>query len=280
MSINLVALVLLAAVLHATWNALVKTSGDRLIVIMCIMMVAGLLTLPFLPFVGLPAQASWPWLALSIVIHTVYYYSLVTAYGHGDLSHVYPLARGSAPLLVLTGGILFANEYPTTNQWLGVMIVSTGIISLAFERGWSYHRINKHAFVYALMTGFSIAAYTLTDGIGVRLSGNPLAYIFWLFALEFFPLYIYTLYRRPGQIMPFIKTNWRLCLAGGVASAAAYGIVIYALGQGFMAGVSALRETSVVIATLIGIFIFREDNAGRRIMAAVVVTMGVVVMNL
>ena len=130
------------------------------------------------------------------------------------------------------------------------------------------------------MTGFSIAAYTLTDGIGVRLSGNSLAYIFWLFALEFFPLFFYTLYKRPGQVMPFLKVNWRFCLAGGVASAAAYGIVIYALGQGFMAGISALRETSVVIATLIGIFIFKEQNAVRRIIAGVVVTVGVVLMNL
>lgn len=280
MSISLIALVLLAAVLHATWNAVVKTSGDKLIVLMCIMMVAGLLSVLFLPFVGLPAMASWPYLLLSIGIHSAYYFSLLGAYNHGDLSHVYPLARGSAPLVVLVGGILFANEIPTTNQLLGVLIVSAGIISLAFERGFTFDHSHKHALVYALLTGFSIAAYTLTDGIGVRLSGDALAYIFWLFALEFFPLFFYTLYKRPGQVMPFLKLNWRFCLAGGIASAAAYGIVIYALGHGFMAGISALRETSVVIATFIGIFIFKEKNATRRIVAGVVVTLGVVLMNL
>ncbi len=247
MSLSLIALVLLAAVLHATWNALLKNSGDKLVVLMCIMMVAGLLSALFLPFVGIPARASWPYLVLSIVIHSAYYFSLVEAYNHGDLSHVYPLARGSAPLIVLVGGIVMAKEFPTTNQWLGVLIVSAGIISLVFERGWSFDQISKHALVYALMTGFSIAAYTLTDGIGVRLSGNALAYIFWLFALEFFPLLFYTLYKRPGQVLPYLKTNWLFCLAGGLASAAAYGIVIYALGQGFMAGISALRETSVLI---------------------------------
>ena len=280
MSFNLIALVLLAAVLHATWNALVKKSGDKLIVLMCIMMVAGLLSALFLPFVGIPDKASWPYLVLSIVIHSAYYFSLVGAYNHGDLSHVYPLARGSAPLVVLLGGIVFANEIPTTNQWLGVLIVSAGIISLAFERGLSFDQSNKRALVFALMTGFSIAAYTLTDGIGVRLSGDALAYIFWLFALEFFPLFVYTLYKRPGQVMPFLKLNWRFCLAGGIASAAAYGIVIYALGQGFMAGISALRETSVVIATFIGIFIFKEKNALPRIIAGVVVTLGVILMNI
>ena len=280
MSTSLIALVLLAAVLHATWNALVKTSGDKLIVLMCIMMVAGLLSALFLPFVGVPAKASWPYLLLSIAIHSAYYFSLVSAYNHGDLSHVYPLARGSAPMIVLLGGILFANEIPTTNQWLGVLIVSAGIISLAFERGFAFDHSHSQALVYALLTGFSIAAYTLTDGIGVRLSGDALAYIFWLFALEFFPLFFYTLYKRPGQVMPFLKLNWRFCLAGGVASAAAYGIVIYALGHGFMAGISALRETSVVMATFIGIFIFKEKNATRRIVAGIVVTLGVVLMNL
>ena len=280
MSFSLIALVLLAAVLHASWNALVKTSGDKLLVLMCIMMVAGLLSAVFLPFVGLPDKASWPYLALSILIHSAYYFSLVGAYNHGDLSHVYPLARGSAPLVVLLGGIVFANEIPTTNQWLGVLIVSAGIISLAFERGLSFDQSNKRALVYALLTGFSIAAYTLTDGIGVRLSGDALAYIFWLFALEFFPLLIYTIYKRPGQVVPFLKLNWRFCLVGGVASAAAYGIVIYALGQGFMAGISALRETSVVIATFIGIFIFKEKNAVSRIIAGIVVTLGVVLMNI
>ena len=280
MSLSLIALVLLAAVLHASWNALVKTSGDKLIVLMCIMMVAGLMSALFLPFVGVPDKASWPYLILSIGIHSAYYFSLVGAYNHGDLSHVYPLARGSAPLIVLLGGILFASEIPTTNQWMGVLIVSAGIISLAFERGLTLRQSNNRALVYALLTGFSIAAYTLTDGIGVRLSGDAPAYIFWLFALEFFPLYFYTIYKRPGQIVPFLKVNWRFCLAGGVASAAAYGIVIYALGQGFMAGISALRETSVVIATFIGIFIFKEKNAVRRIMAGIVVTLGVVLMNL
>ena len=279
MSLSLILLVLLAAFLHATWNAMVKTSGDRLIVLMCIMMVSGLISMLFLPFVGIPAKASWPYLFLSILIHSAYYFSLVSAYNHGDLSHVYPLARGSAPLIVLIGGILLASEVPTMNQLLGVVIVSLGIISLAFEKGLSFKGEGNRAVIYALLTGLSIAAYTLTDGIGVRLSENAFGYILWLFALEFFPLLIYTLYKRPGQVRPYLLSNWRFALAGGLASAGAYGIVIYALGQGFMAAVSALRETSVVIATLIGIFIFKEGNAKRRISCAVIVAAGVILMN-
>ena len=258
---------------------MVKVSGDRLIVLMCIMMVSGLVSALFLPFVDLPDKASWPYLLLSIIIHSAYYYFLVGAYNHGDLSHVYPLARGSAPLIVLLGGVVFANELPTLYQFTGVIIVSIGIISLAFEPGSSLATKNNRAVFYALFTGLCIAAYTLTDGIGVRLSGDAIAYILWLFALEFLPLLIYTLYKRPGQVVPFLKLNWRICLAGGLASAAAYGIVIYALGLAFMAGVSALRETSVVIATLIGIFMFKEKNAMRRIVCAVIVAIGVILMN-
>ena len=280
MSVTLILLVLLAALLHASWNAMVKTSGDRLIVMACIMTIAGLSSAIFIPFVGIPAKASWIFLFLSVVIHTAYYFSLINAYTHGDLSHVYPLARGVAPIMILIGAIIFAAEVPTLNQWLGVVIASLGIMSLAFEKGLPWRSNDKRPLFYALLTGFWIASYTLTDGLGVRVSANPLAYICWLFFLECWPLMFYTMCKRKGQILPFLKSNLGVCLGGGVASAMAYGIVIYALGLGFMAGVSALRETSVVMATLIGIFLFKEDNAFRRVCAGIVVTGGVVLMNM
>ncbi len=279
MELSIILLVLFAAFLHASWNAMVKTSGDRLIVMACIMTIAGLCSAIFIPFVGIPAKESWFFILLSVVIHTAYYFSLISAYTHGDLSHVYPLARGIAPIMILIGGIIFAVEIPTLNQWLGVMIASIGIMSLAFEKGLPWRSDDKRPLFYALLTGFWIASYTLTDGLGVRASENPLAYICWLFFLECWPLMFYTLYKRKGQVLPFLKSNLGVCLGGGIASAMAYGIVIYALGLGFMAGVSALRETSVVIATLIGIFLFKEDNTVRRICAGVVVAAGVILMN-
>ena len=279
MSLSIILLVLLAALLHASWNAMVKTSGDRLIVMACIMTVAGLASAIFLPFVGVPEKESWLFLFLSVLIHTAYYFSLINAYKYGDLSHVYPLARGIAPILIMLGAIIFVAEIPTFTQSLGVLIASLGIISLAFEKGVPWKSEDKRPLFYALLTGFWIASYTLTDGMGVRRVENPLSYICWLFFLECWPIMFYTMYKRQGEIIPFFKSNLAVCLGGGIASAAAYGIVIYALGLGFMAGVSALRETSVVIATFIGIFLFKEDNAVRRICAGLIVAAGVVLMN-
>ncbi len=258
---------------------MVKTSGDRLISLAIFMTVPALICIALLPLIEVPASASWIYLFLSIVIHTAYYHSLINAYKYGDLSHVYPIARGIAPVLVLIGGIIFVNEIPLINQWLGVLIVSIGIMSLAFERGNPLREYDNRALWYALLTGFWIAAYTLVDGIGARLAGNPLNFILWLFVLECWPILFYAFYRRGWKVLEFFKQNTKICLFGGIASAAAYGIVIYALSLGFMAGVSALRETSVVIATLIGILLFKEDNAWRRVSAAVFVAVGVVLMN-
>jgi len=258
---------------------MVKTSGDRLIVMACIMTIAGLISAMFIPFVGIPAKESWIFLFLSVLIHTAYYFSLISAYEHGDLSHVYPLARGIAPIMILVGAMIFVAEIPTFNQTLGVFIASLGIISLAFEQGVPWKSEDKRPLFYAMLTGFWIASYTLTDGMGVRVAGNPLAYICWLFFLECWPLMFYTMVKRKGEILPFLKSNLAVCFGGGIASALAYGIVIYALGLGFMAGVSALRETSVVMATLFGIFLFKEDNARRRIAAGCIVAAGVVLMN-
>ncbi len=279
MSLSLILLVLLAAVLHAAWNALVKTGGDRLIVLAIFMAIACVVCTAFLPFVEVPTSRSWVFIILSIIIHTAYYLSLAKAYDHGDLSHVYPVARGLAPVIVLMGGVWFVGEIPQQNQWLGVLVVSGGIMSLAFEKGVPWRSADNTAFHYALLTGFWIAAYTLVDGMGARAANNPMDYILWLFALEGWPIFFYTLYLRGNLVFKYFRDNTLVCLFGGISSACAYGIVIFALSLGFMAGVSALRETSVVIATLIGIFVFKEDSAIRRIVAAAVVAGGVILMN-
>ncbi len=279
MSLSLILLVLLAAILHATWNALVKTGGDRLIVLSIFMAIPGVISITLLPFVGIPTAESWIFVILSIIVHTAYYLSLVTAYNHGDLSHVYPVARGMAPVIVLLGGIWLVGEIPGRNQLLGVLIVSMGIMSLAFENGAPWRSTDNTAFYYALLTGILIAGYTLVDGLGARAADHPMDYILWLFALEGWPIFFLALYLRKGRVLKYFKENTKVCLFGGVTSAFAYSIVIYALSTGFMAGVSALRETSVVIATLIGIFLFKEKNAVRRIAAGVVVAGGVILMN-
>lgn len=279
MSLTIIGMVLLAAVMHASWNAMVRTGADRLILIAIFMVGPGIMIIPFLPLVSLPTAEAWFYVALSVTIHTLYYLSLITAYKHGDLSHVYPVARGLAPVLVLVGGFLLVNETPSFSQLIGVLVISISIMSLAFENGPPWKSSDNRGFLFALLTSFLISAYTLTDGLGARAANNPMDYILWLFALEGWPIFIFALYLRRGAVWAYFKENTTLCVAGGLFSTAAYGIVIYALSLGLMAGVSALRETSVIIATLIGIFLFKEKHAFRRIVVAIIVTLGVILIH-
>ncbi|HXH03246.1 MAG TPA: EamA family transporter [Candidatus Competibacteraceae bacterium] len=275
---ELITLVLFAALLHATWNALVKQGGDRLLILAAVNgcgMLVGALGVPLLQP---PAPASWIYLLLSIVLHFGYYYFLLQAYRFGDLSHVYPLARGAAPLLVLLGGLWAAGETLPGGAVVGVLLASAGIISLAFDRGLPWWR-DPRPVLYALGTSLFIAAYTVVDGLGVRASGSPAGYIFWLFFLDGWPLLLFALARRRRQLWTFLAREWRIGLGGGLAAITGYGLVIYAMSRGAMAAVSALRETSVIMAVLIGTWLLGERFGARRMAAACLVTLGVGLMN-
>ena len=268
-----VLLVLLAAVLHACWNALVKIGGDRLMSTAMIALLSGAVILPFLPFVTPPASPSWPFIFGSVVIHFGYYYGLSRMYETGDFSLVYPLARGLSPLLVAILAALIGGEVLSGIQLLGVSLVSPGIASLMFGRGWP-RGDHRTSILFAGFTCLTIAAYSLCDGFGVRRTQSSLGYIVWLFAIHSIPFVIFAWTRRKQLLVGYIRKHWRPWLARAAMSALAYGIVIWALGQSAMAGVVSLRETSVIFAAAIGALFMGESFGRWRVAAAVMVAVG------
>ncbi len=269
-------LVLLAAALHASWNALVKVGGDPFVRLAVLNLVSGLCALPLLLVAAPPAVASWPYLGGSVVIHLAYYVTLAYGYRVGDLSHVYPIARGIAPPLVALGAWLMAGENPGPVGVLAILVISGAVASLAFTPGW---RLGPLAPVwYALATGLSIAAYTICDGLGGRAAGDVLGYIAWLFVIDAVPFGLIVVVWRRHDLAHQLCLSWRASVLGGVLALGAYGLVIWAMSLAPMASVSALRETSVVMAALIGTRLLREPFGRRRVLAACVVALGVVLL--
>jgi len=276
MSGAVIALVLFAALLHASWNALLKSSGDRLGALTLMTIGAGIGAIPLVIWGAMPTAASWPYIILSAILHTGYNLFLIRAYRIGDFSQSYPIARGSSPLLVSLGAALLAGEQMSWWTLLGIVLVSAGIISLAQLKS----RASLAAPLAAFTTGAFIAAYTITDGIGARLSGDALSYAGWLFVLDSIPLALIYLWQhrrlplstKPGQTL--------VGLGGGVMSLLAYGIVIWAVTLAPMGTVSALRETSVLFAALIGWLFLGEKLTIRRLSACIVIVLGAIVLGL
>ena len=271
------ALVLLAALLHATWNALLKVGGDRLAMLSIANATGIVIALAMAPFVPLPLPSSWPFLIASVVLHSGYYAFLIHAYRHGDLSHVYPLARGLSPLLVAALAAVVAGE--TLPRWglAGVALACAGIASLAFSSPTPW-RSDRRPLAYAGGTALFIAAYTIADGMGVRRAGEPLAYIVWLMILAGLPIIGFSLWARRGRVLETLAHNWRSGCVNGVLQFAAYALVIWAMSLGSMAAVSALRETSVIFAAAIGSLVLKERFGARRVVAAALVAAGIVLM--
>jgi drug/metabolite transporter (DMT)-like permease len=270
------ALVLGAALMHASWNALVKIGGDPFLRLAVVNFVTGLCALPVLFLAEVPAVASWPCLFASIVIHHGYYLALAYGYRHGDLSHVYPIARGIAPPLVALIAWAFAGESPGALGLVAILVISGGILSLAVTEDGRLGSLKPVGF--ALATGLTIAGYTLADGLGGRRAGDVLGYIAWLFAIDALPFALLVAYRYRARLGEALGRAWRPAAAGGVLAAAAYGLVIWAMTRAPMAQVSALRETSVIMAALIGTRLLREPFGARRLFAASLVAVGVVLL--
>ncbi len=271
-------LVLLAAVLHATWNALVKAGTDRLVTIAIVMVTASVPALFALPFLPFPAAAAWPYLIASVAIHLVYFLALVYAYEHGDLSQVYPIARGTAPMLVALGAWLLAGEALSPYEIAGVLVVSAGIISLAWRRGIRPPQETK-AIGFALLTALTIGTYSVSDGLGVRAAGNAFSYIAWLFFVSGIPIFLIALWRRRGRLRAAFGPALGPGIGGGLVAGTAYGFVIWAMSVAPMAHIVALRETSVLIAAGIGTLVLKEPFGKHRIAAAAVIASGAALLN-
>jgi drug/metabolite transporter (DMT)-like permease len=270
MTLPIAALVLFAALLHASWNAVLKRGRDSFWGMTVMGLATSIACAAIVPFLPAPARASWPYIAGSALLHVGYNALLVKAYRSGDFGSAYPIARGSSPLLVTLGAALVAQEVPTPAGMAGIVLVSIGIISLGF-RG---RRLPETGILYALGTGLFIAAYSVTDGIGGRLSGHAAAYTLWMCLLwGASALPIYLVRRRDTAIWRGAKDTG-LAALGGVVSLLAYGIVIFAMTRAPMGSVSALRETSVLFAVLLGRMIFGEKLTARRIVSVLVIAAG------
>jgi drug/metabolite transporter (DMT)-like permease len=264
-------LVLTSAAMHASWNALLKGGSDRLrsVTVMAVTtsLLAGLGTL-FLPT---PRFASWGCIALSAALHVAYNLLLVASYRHGDLGVSYPIARGSSPLLVAIGALVVAHERLDVLSLTGIGLISVGILGLAFE---SRTGLPSRALVPALLTGVTIAAFSLADGLGARLSGHSLAYAAWLF-VSYGPAMLLILILRRGHSDHFrLDAPAARSALGGIVSMAAYAIVIWAASISPMGPVSALRETGVVFAALLGRIFLDEPLGPRRLAACTIVALG------
>ena len=277
MTVSVFVAVLFAAGLHAVWNAMLKGgAGDRLWTMTVMSLAVALVGAAAVPFLPWPAAASWPYIVASGLLHVGYNLFLVQTYETGDFSETYPIARGSSPMLVATGAAVFAGERPGLLALLGIALVSGGIMSLAFKT----KGLPIASLPAALATGALIAAYSVVDGLGVRAAGDTLAYAAWMSVLEGCPmLFVFVVLRggvRNGIAM-LVSASARGFLGamlGGWVSLIAYAIVIWAMHYGPMGPVSALRETSVLFAALIGRFVLQEQLSPRRIASCVVIACG------
>lgn len=285
MTLTVALLVLSAAVMHATWNAFVKAGNDKAAMQCLVIFLGGIPGLFILPFVPLPDPACWPYLIASIIAHSVYYFTLVEAYRYGALSQTYPIARGSAPLLVAIFSMAAVGEYLSGGEWLGLIIACAGLMSLAHVPhvvgvSATHRAAEIRSILFALATSLGIACYSILDGLGVRSTANGLSYISWLLVLEMIPVGLAFLWLRRGRVATTLKENFSRGLLGGIIAGIGYGIVIWAMDSAPLAHVSALRETSVILAAIIGTLALHESFGSRRIAAAALVAAGNAMMHL
>ena len=277
--------VLFGAVLHAGWNALVKSSGDKPLDTALVHFLGACLALPALLVVGLPAAPAWPFIGLSLATHIVYYVTLAGAYQHGDLGLTYPIMRGSAPLLVALGGAALLGEVPTVQAWAGVLAVTLGVALVGLAHpGEALHQ--RRAVLFALGNAAVIATYTLIDGQGVRTTvaagQGALSYVMVLFVLDGIPYPALVYWQRDAAgrrgVLTYARRRWPLAALGGAASMGSYAIALWAMTQAPVAVVSALRETSVLFATALSVWVLKERFGLQRAVGAVVIVLGVIVL--
>jgi phosphonate utilization associated putative membrane protein len=271
------ALVLTGALLHASWNALVKSSSDKTLDTALIHVLCSLLALPALLVLGLPPLHVWPYVLASLVIHVGYYFALAGALKHGELGLAYPLMRGTAPLLVAVGSVVFLGEAVRPLGWLGIVMVCAGVLMLGMSAGLLKHR---KAVLFALSNAVLIAIYTVVDAQGARLSGHVGQYVALLFVLDGWPFAVLVYLQRKGQVWEYARARWPLATFGALASLGSYSIALWAMTVAPVALVAALRETSVLFAVILGAWLLRERWTRWRVIGASTIVCGVVALRL
>lgn len=278
--------VLFAALLHAGWNALIKSGQDKALDTGLVHSIGILLAIPLLLHTGLPPVAAWPYIAASLLIHIGYYTALTGAYKHGDLSLTYPVMRGCAPLLVALGSLVLIGEAMSATAWAGIVLLCAGVVTLGLSRSalrGSGEAQRTKALAFALANAGIIAMYTVVDGIGVRIAGDAVAYVATLFLFDGIPFLLLVLWRRPGQrraALAYMAGRWKLALVGSAASLGSYGVALWAMTRAPVAVVAALRETSVLFAAVIGVVFLREAFGWQRAAGTVIIVAGVMMLRL
>lgn len=266
--------VLFAALCHAGWNALIKVGLDPLSTTTLICMGSGAVALLILPLVGMPAWAAWPWLIASVIIHLFYFAALIEAYRCGDLGQVYPIARGSAPLMTATATTFIVGEKLSLVGWGGIVALVAGVFLLSARGGRDFVKIDRRAIGFALLTALAICAYSVVDGIGVRLAGNPNAYSLSLFVGIAMVMLPYALWRDGRDVIPAMRIFWRRGAAGGALQVISYGTVLWAMTLAPIAIVATLRETSVLFGAVVAVVVLKEPLRAIRIAAALLIVCG------
>lgn len=278
------AAVLLAALLHAGWNALIKSGPDHELDTGLIHFLGCFFGLALIAAVGLPPLAVWPYAAASLAIHVAYYIALVGAYRHGDLGFAYPIMRGTAPLLVALASAPVLGEPLTARAWLGVMAVCAGVLLIGLAKaGAGASAGQRRALAFALINAVVIACYTVVDGAGVRVAGDAWRYVGVLFAIDGLPFFALVLWKRRAAwpaTRAYCVARSPVALAGAAASLGAYGIALWAMTRAPIASVAALRETSVLFAAVIGVVLLKERFRLQRAIGTGAVVAGVVALRL
>lgn len=271
---QVVGMVLVAALLHAGWNTIVKRDDDGLVAMALVKIPNLLVSATVLAFVGLPRAECWPYLLGSTVANGLYFYFLINAYRVGDLSVAYPVSRSIAPVLVMGISAFAAGEVPTVAGVAGTALISLAILAIGVQGGAS--KQHYQTLAWAAAVGISISIYTVLDGLGARAGGNPIGYVALLNIFTGVMVSAVAIRARGAKLAVALRTRWPLGLAGGTMMLATYTIIVYALTIAPMALVAALRESSVIFAALIGAVLLREPFGGRRMLASVVVAAGIV----
>ncbi len=278
---NLVFLaVLFAALCHAGWNALIKIGLDPLSTTTLISIGSAVVGIVCLPLAGMPAAAAWPWLIASVFIHLFYFAALIESYRTGDLGQVYPIARGSAPLMTAAVSVVFVGEQLSLASWSGIVALAAGVLLLSARGGRALMQIDRRAVGFALLTALTICAYSVVDGIGARASRNPQSYVLWLLIGSAFVLTPYALWRDGRDVVPVMRRFWLRGLAGGALQTLSYGIALWAMTLAPIAIVASLRETSVLFGTAIAVIVLKEPLRVVRIAAALLIVAGLVLIRL
>ncbi|MCX7346120.1 MAG: EamA family transporter [Alphaproteobacteria bacterium] len=279
MSLTVFLAVIVAAAMHASWNALVKVRTDRFASISITALGMALVAVPVLPFVDVPHAAVWPWIIASVIIHVGYRLFLIMAYNAGDLAQTYPLARGAAPLMTAVGAIFLVHEVPGPIAILGILLLSGGTLLMSL-RGGLLGQLNGRAVGYALATSVFISGYTLVDGNGARLASTASSYAAWLFFCDGLCSMVIGFYYRGKGLLTVIAREWKTGLMAGALSAGSYWIAMWAMTRAPIASVAALRETSIVFAMIISVFVIGERMTAWRVTAAACIVAGAIALRM